>query len=94
MRTAHARRPEPVLIWTAILATAQIIVGGAAFADVIGPRWAALAVLIVGALQVGTGVYLRGVVTPVSDPMDNHGNRLVPGQPEGSAAPGLGAGRT
>jgi hypothetical protein len=70
-------RREPVLLWTAVLTTLQIIVSGAAFADLIGAKLTGFAILVIGALQAGTGVYLRGVVTPVANPTDNQGNKLV-----------------
>jgi hypothetical protein len=35
-------------------------------------------VLVIGAIQAGTGVYLRGLVTLTADPADNQGNKLVP----------------
>lgn len=58
---------EPVLIWSSILVTLQVISAGAALSDAIGKDVAALIALIVAALQAGTQFYIRGRVTPVSE---------------------------
>lgn len=42
---------------TAVLAGAQILVAGSILADVVGPKWAALAALVVAAAQAGTLAY-------------------------------------
>lgn len=56
---------EPILIWSSILVTLQVIAAGAALGDAIGKDVAALLALIVAALQAGTQFYIRGRVTPV-----------------------------
>lgn len=56
---------EPVLIWSSILVTLQVLGAGAALGDVIGKTSAALFVLVIAALQTGTAFYVRGRVTPV-----------------------------
>lgn len=58
---------EPVLIWSSILVTLQVITAGAALSDTIGKDAAALVALIVAALQAGTQFYIRGRVTPVDE---------------------------
>jgi hypothetical protein len=58
---------EPVLIWSSILVTLQVLAAGAALSDVIGKDVAALVALIVAALQAGTQFYIRGRVTPVNE---------------------------
>jgi hypothetical protein len=60
-------KSEPVLIWSAVLVTLQVLTGGAALADVVGDKTAGLAILVVAALQAGTAFYVRGQVTPVED---------------------------
>lgn len=59
---------EPVVLWSSILVTLQVLAAGSALADVIGKDVAALLVLIVAALQAGTQFYVRSLVTPVSTP--------------------------
>lgn len=56
---------EPLLIWSSILVTLQVVTGGAALADFIGAALAGLFILVVAALQAGTQFYIRGKVTPV-----------------------------
>lgn len=58
---------EPLLIWSSILVTLQVLAAGAALADVIGATVAALVALVVAALQAGTTFYVRGKVTPVTE---------------------------
>ncbi|MGI5245407.1 hypothetical protein [Dactylosporangium sp. CA-139066] len=50
-------------IWTAVLAGCQVVVAGAALADLVGARYAAVAALAVAAAQAGTAVYRNGDVT-------------------------------
>lgn len=57
---------EPLLIWSSVLVTLQVLAAGAALADVIGATVAALVALVVAALQAGTTFYVRGKVTPVT----------------------------
>lgn len=58
---------EPLLIWSSILVTLQVLTAGAALGDVIGATVAALVALVVAALQAGTTFYVRGKVTPVTE---------------------------
>lgn len=58
------------LLWEAILATLQLTAGAALLADFVGPQWAGAAALVVGALQGGTAVYKKGLVTPVPGTSD------------------------
>lgn len=60
-------RREPLLIWSSTLVGLQVLTGGAALADVIGPKLAGLFVLIVAACQAGTQFYVRGQLTPTTD---------------------------
>lgn len=46
-------------ILAAILAGAQVATAGAALTEIIGPKWAAVAALLVAALQVGEARYNR-----------------------------------
>jgi len=59
---------EPVVVVMSVLAALQVLVGGAALADLIGNEWAGVFVLVVAALQIGLQFYVRGQVTPV-DPV-------------------------
>lgn len=54
---------EPLLIWSSILVTLQILTGGAALGDMIGLQNAAFAILVIAALQGGTQFFIRGSVT-------------------------------
>lgn len=58
---------EPVLIWSAVLVTLQVLTAGAALGDVIGDKAFGLAALSVAALQAGTTFFVRGQVTPVEE---------------------------
>lgn len=60
-------RREPVVLWSSILVTLQVIVAGSVLTDTLGPNVAALCALIVAALQAGTAFYVRGQVTPVTE---------------------------
>lgn len=57
---------EPLLIWSSVLVTLQVIAGGAALGDVIGGKVAGLCILIVAGAQAGTSFYVRGQVTPTA----------------------------
>lgn len=51
------------LIVAAVLAALQIVNGGAALGDVIGPKWFGLLALIVAAFQAGWSTYVQGQTT-------------------------------
>jgi hypothetical protein len=69
-------RPRPVLYINAVLVFLQLLTAGAAFTDVVGQKFAAFAILAIAASQGALAFYQHGVVTPLSDPRDNDGNRL------------------
>lgn len=54
---------EPLLIWSSVLVTLQILTGGAALGDLIGLQLAGFFILVVAAMQGGTQFYIRGQVT-------------------------------
>lgn len=54
---------QPLLIWSSILVTLQILTGGAALGDLIGLKLAGFFILVVAAVQGGTQFYIRGSVT-------------------------------
>jgi hypothetical protein len=58
--------PRPVLAAMSILAGLQILAGGAALADAIGAKTAAVAALVIAAIQGGVQFWVQGQVTPVS----------------------------
>jgi len=53
-----------LLIWVSLLAGLQMLAGAAAVADVIGAQYAGAFALLVGAAQVATATYQRGLMTP------------------------------
>jgi len=57
---------EPVVVVMSVLAALQVIAGGAALGELVGPQVAGVVVLAVAALQVGLQFYVRGQVTPVT----------------------------
>lgn len=57
---------EPVVVVMSVLAALQVLVGGAAFTEVVPTPWAGLATLVVAAVQVGVAFYVRGQVEPVN----------------------------
>ena len=57
---------EPILIWSSILVTLQVLAAGAALGDVVGRNAFGIFALAVAALQAGTQFYIRGKVTPVA----------------------------
>lgn len=75
---AGGSRPEPLLLATAVLSGLDVLLAGAAFGDLIGATALGLAVLGTKAINVGMAVYVRGKVTPIEDPHDDLGRRLVP----------------
>lgn len=54
-----------LLIWVSLLAGAQMLAGAAAMAELVGPKYAGVFALVVGAAQVATVTYQRGLTTPV-----------------------------
>lgn len=68
---------NPVVWVMSILAGAQALLLAAGFIAVIGARWAAFGTAIVIALQLVVQVWVRGQVTPLSDPRDASGTQLV-----------------
>jgi hypothetical protein len=56
---------EPLLIWSSILVTLQVMAAGAALGDLVGATVFGVFALGVAALQAGTQFYIRGKVTPV-----------------------------
>lgn len=75
-------KSRPVIVIMSILAGLQILAAGAALADVVGMKTAALFVLAVAAAQGGMQFYVQSVVTPVQDVVayrDKSGT-VVPGQ--------------
>jgi hypothetical protein len=69
---------NPVVWIMSILAALQLLAGASAFIDVIGLKWAALAMAVVLAAQFGLQFWVRGEVTPLADPRDDQGRELVP----------------
>lgn len=62
-----------LLLWVSILAGLQMAAGGAAVGDFVGIRYAGIFVLLVGAAQVATATYQRGLMTPVPEPKEPNG---------------------
>lgn len=56
-----------LLIVKSVLVGAQMLAGGAAVADVLGPQWAGLVVLAVAAAQAAIAAYEHGLKKPVPD---------------------------
>lgn len=70
-------RPRPVMIVMMINAGMAALLGFAGVADLVPKSvlgWLALGFAVWTAV---TGVYLQGMVTPLSSPRDNNGNKLV-----------------
>lgn len=59
-------KSEPVLLTMSTLAGLQLLVGAAAFGEIVPTPWAGLAIAAVAAVQAGMAVYVRGKVSPVS----------------------------
>jgi hypothetical protein len=70
-------RPRPVLWAMSILAALQVLAGAAAFTDAVGAPIAGVVVVLVAAIQAGIAFYVQSTVTPVDDPRDAAGNRLI-----------------
>ena len=75
---------NPVLVAMSILAGMQALISAAGFTEALPAQVALWIVLAVAALQAGVQFYVRGEVTPLVDPRDNDGRRLVP-EPEPGA---------
>lgn len=69
---------NPVLIAMSVLAGMQALTVSAGFTDAVPPNVALWVVLGIAALQGAVQFYVRGEVTPVSDPRTDEGERLVP----------------
>jgi hypothetical protein len=75
---ANGSRPRPVMVITMTNAGLAALLGFAGVADLVPKTvlgWLALGYAVWTAV---TGAYLQGQVTPISNPMDNQGNKLVP----------------
>lgn len=51
-------------LWTAILGGLQVVTASANLADLVGDKWALWVILLVGAAQAGTAIYMRGASVP------------------------------
>lgn len=58
---------RPVLLTFSALAGLQVLTGGAALADILGPKTFGLIVLLVAAVQAGMSYYVHNQVTPWKD---------------------------
>jgi hypothetical protein len=56
-----------LLMWVSILAGLQMLSGGAVMIDLVGDKYAGVCVLLVGALQVATVTYQKGLNTPTPE---------------------------
>lgn len=55
---------KAMLIWVSILAGLQMLSGAAVLTDLVGIKFGGIFVVVVGALQVATATYQKGLVTP------------------------------
>lgn len=82
---------QPLLIWSSVLVTLQILTGGAALGDLIGLQLAGFFVLVVAAVQGGTQFYIRGTVTPnvsVAASVNDEGDVVAgPAAPQADGTP-------
>ena len=82
---------QPLLIWSSVLVTLQILTGGAALGDLIGLQLAGFFILVVAALQGGTQFYIRGMMTPnvsVAARVDDQGSVVAgPAAPQADGSP-------
>jgi hypothetical protein len=62
-----ASSSRPVLIMNSVLAGASVLVGGAAFAEVVPRPVVGICALVVASVTVGWGVYTQARVTPWQD---------------------------
>jgi hypothetical protein len=67
---------NPVLMAMSLLAVINALCGLAAFSDVVGTKTAGFLLAFSVALQLGVQYWLRGQVTPLSDPRDNLGRPM------------------
>jgi hypothetical protein len=77
---------RPLLLAFSVVAGLDVILGGAALAELVDPKWIGLAVLVKGGIAAGLGVWVRGQVTPWSTVSVQ---RTEQGLRAGPAAPGL-----
>lgn len=63
---APGRGPEPVRLYTAVMAGWQVVLAGAAFADLMPLKMYGLIALVTAGVQAGWGEWTRGQVTPSS----------------------------
>lgn len=68
---------NPVLLAMSILAGAQLLTNATGLTDVLPAKWVMLGSVLVAAAQFGIQYWVRGVVTPLADPRDADGNKLV-----------------
>jgi len=82
---------QPLLIWSSILVTLQILTGGAILGELIGHALAGFSILVVAALQGGTQFYIRGTVTAnvsVAARVDDEGTVVAgPAAPQKDGSP-------
>jgi hypothetical protein len=74
-------RPRPVVVYAAVMAGLAAVLGFGGLADLIPAvaiAWLTLATAVISAVG---GVLVQGVVTPLSDPRDAEGRRLLPSGP-------------
>jgi hypothetical protein len=86
-------RPRPVLIYAAVMAGLTALTGYAGLDQLVpaaAVSWLALLTVVAGAIG---GVLVQGQVTPVSDPRDRYGRRLVAPSPGGHLSGDVGPGR-
>lgn len=56
-----------MLAWEATLVGLQAVAGASVLLEWLPQRWVGLAVVVVGAAQLATAFYKRGLVTPAPD---------------------------
>lgn len=72
-------RPRPVLVFGAVIAVLSVLSESADALDVLPPAvlpWVRLALAV--ATAVGGALWAQSRVTPVADPRDGEGRRLIP----------------
>lgn len=79
----NGMKRNPVLLVMSAAAGLDALFGATAWADVVGDRPAALCVAGVTALTVGAQFWVRGKVTPTTDPRNDAGDPLEPVDSEG-----------
>jgi hypothetical protein len=76
---------RPLLVTFSVLTGLNVVLGGAALAELVDPKWIGLAVLGSAGLTAGLGYYVRGQVTPWPEVAAQRTDR---GLVAGPAAPG------